>query len=153
MSSEERKSGGQTAIWVALITGLCAVIGTVVTVYPDIIKIITGEPTSTPKVETVNIEGSYLMDNNTGRVIIVSKLSDSRYEIRESTSPWPWEGTATFEDGKLSGIADFKDSCASMKVIGELLNDGRFAIDYQFITEGDCVASTRVDSHFWYPND
>ncbi|MEM8804542.1 MAG: hypothetical protein AAGF01_00650 [Cyanobacteria bacterium P01_G01_bin.38] len=116
------------------------------------------EPTSDPKSESDTISGTYLMDNQRNRIIIITYLESvgdrNRYRIEEASSPWPWEGIATLEGENLTGIGDFIDSQASMKVEGIVRSDDAIMVKYTFIkdSEGNDPGG-RVDNHVWFPQN
>jgi hypothetical protein len=95
---------------------------------------------------------TYLMDNQPSRVISVSYLGGNGYRLEESSSPWPWEGTANLDGGKLSGDAKFRNTLATMRVEGILRGDGSIEIQYKYITGDDGKpAGGRIDNHVWFP--
>lgn len=111
-----------------------------------------GSATTPPHKVTDPISGTYLMDNQKGRIIVVTHLDGNRYRIEEATSPWPWAGEATLDGGQLIGNGQFRKSLASMKVEGTLRGDKSIVVSYKFITKGDGKdAAGRVDNHVWYP--
>ena len=113
------------------------------------------KPTSPSPVSvrpTGDLSDKYLMDNDSGRVIIVTYLGDSKYRIEEPSSPWPWEGTAVLDGGNLSGDANFRNSLARMRIEGIRRGDGTIIIQYKFITDDNGnPANGRIDNHIWYP--
>ncbi len=105
----------------------------------------------TPPPADDNISGTYLMDNQSNRIIVIKKLYENRYRMEESSSPWPWEGEATLDGGQLIGQATFRNSLASMKVEGTVRGDKSIVIAYKFITADDGGnPHGRVDNHVWY---
>ncbi len=106
----------------------------------------TATPTPTPTPTPDVISGEYLMDNLSDRIITITHIEGNNYRIGESTSPWPWAGTATISGGKLSGEGMFINSAGSMKVEGVIQEDRSIVIQYKFITDPG-----RIDPHVWYP--
>ncbi len=89
-----------------------------------------------------------MMDpHRSDRIITITHLEGNNYRIGESTSPWPWTGTATISGGRLSGEGMFINSPGSMKVEGVIQNDRSIVIQYKFI--GD--PNGRIDNHVWTP--
>jgi len=70
----------------------------------------------------------YLMDNQPNRIIILTHLHNSEYQIEEPSIPWPWQGTALLDGGQLSGEAQFRNSLATMRVEGVVRGDGSIVI-------------------------
>jgi hypothetical protein len=100
-----------------------------------------------------NIEGTYLMDNQNHRIIVINHIDGATYRIEEPSSPWPWMGTATLDGYSLSGIAQFRGNESAMRVVGDLRGDGTIEIKYIFLTDknGEPLQEKRIDLHVWYP--
>jgi hypothetical protein len=112
----------------------------------------TQRPDPSPPASDV-IAGRYLMDHQRNRVIVVSRIAGANYRIEEPSSPWPWSGTATFDGTNLSGLAEFTQSLATMKVRGVRRGDGSIVIEYEFLTRGDgSPGAGKIDRHIWYPD-
>ena len=106
-----------------------------------------GKPSSPPVLPVKK----YLMDKHAHRIIVVTHLQNNEYRIEEPSSPWPWEGTATIDGGKLIGKANFRNSLASMRVEGVIRGDESIEVKYKFITGSDGKPSVgKVDCHVWY---
>ena len=103
------------------------------------------------EIERTSSRRTYLMDNHQNRIIVVTHLQDEYYRIEEASSPWPWEGTATIVDSKLSGEATFRKTQGTMKVEGTVRSDGSIAVAYIFLTDGDGNPSSARHDHVWYP--
>jgi hypothetical protein len=140
----ENQKGIPWPVW-AIVTILCALIaGGYFTFKPFERRHIPDEPDP--------ISGTYLMDNQQGRIIVISRLNENHYRIEESSSPWPWGGEAHLDGGRLEGQAHFRKSQASMNVEGVVRGDKSIEVNYHFITEGDgSNANGRVDHHIWFP--
>ncbi len=109
-----------------------------------------GQSVLPPKTPVVGVK-KYLMDNHAHRIIILTHLQNNKYRIEEPSSPWPWEGTATIDGGKLIGNANFRNSLASMRVEGVVRGDESIEVKYKFITGSDGKPSAgRVDNHVWF---
>ena len=107
-----------------------------------------------PSVSADRISGTYLMDNQQNRVIVITHLSGNRYRIEEPSSPWPWEGEATLDGGQLIGHGSFRKSLASMKVEGTVRGDKSIVISCKFMRTGDGGDPRgRIDNHLWYPKN
>ena len=145
-------SGSKTQIIIAII-GLIGVLCGALFANWD--KIFSPEQKSDINItNTDKISGTYLMDNQQHRVIVITHLSGNRYRIEEASSPWPWEGEATLDGGQLSGKGNFRKSLASMKVEGTIRGDKSIVISYTFIRNGDGNAPQgRIDNHIWYPKN
>ena len=109
-------------------------------------------PSNDPAPASGDLPAKYFMDNNSSRVIIVKHLGGDQYRIEEPSSPWPWEGIATLDGGRLTGDFKVTNSLATFRLEGVVRGDQSVDIDYMFITEGNGESSNgRVDHHIWYP--
>ncbi len=94
----------------------------------------------------VDISGTYLMDQQSNRMIVITNMNGNQYRIEESTSPWSWNGTATLNGKNLNGEASFRKSSKSMRIEGTVRNDQSISVSYIFLQD----ANGRVDNHVWY---
>ncbi|NLX49038.1 MAG: hypothetical protein GXY82_04025 [Methanospirillum sp.] len=107
-------------------------------------------PTTNPSPPT--IEGRYLMDGNPGRLIVISSDGGNAYSIGEATGSWPWDGNVILDGDQIIGQAFEKNTPASFKLEGTVLDDKRIVIAYKFITDGAGRDATgRVDDHILTP--
>lgn len=114
----------------------------------------TNTQSSPPSTSSVGIIGTYLMDKQSNRVIVVTHLSGNRYGIEEPSSPWPWKGEATLNGDQLNGVANFRNSLASMRVEGTVRRDRSIVVSYRFLKSSDGGdPKGRVDNHVWYPKN
>ncbi len=93
-----------------------------------------------------NISGTYLMDRQSNRMIVITNMDGNRYRIEEPTSPWPWTGTATLSNENLKGEASFIKSAKRMRIEGTVRNDQSISVSYIFLQD----VNGRVDNHIWY---
>jgi hypothetical protein len=99
-----------------------------------------------------DISGSYLMDQLSHRVVVITHLSGPRYRIEEPSGSWPWEGTAILDGGSIYGEARFRNDLATMRVEGHIRSDGSIVVRYVFMTGSDGKpAGDKIHPHVWYP--
>lgn len=160
MSSE--KSSGRVQIWVAVISVVGVLGAAVVANFDKIAASISGAAsTSTPRTETTPaptrpqttdpLVGNYQFATDPNRLIKITALSGDRYIVEEPVlTAWPWKGTVTREGNRLTGLAEFPKSKATMRIVGEIRTDGSIVVEYKFITKGDgSIGEGVVHPHVW----
>lgn len=106
---------------------------------------------------TQDIEGRYLMDGYSHRVIVIKHIADDIYRIEEPSGSWPWSGCGFLFGNVFFGIVKFRDNAGSMMLRGDLRSDRSIVISYVFMTDknGNLLDAIgpgrgRVDRHIWY---
>jgi hypothetical protein len=104
-----------------------------------------------------DIQGIYLMDGLSHRVVHINKIEEGIYRVEEPGGSWPWDGCAILDGNLLFGIAKFLNNKGSMMLRGSLRSGGRISISYVFMTDsnGNFLSKIgpgrgRVDRHNWY---
>ncbi len=110
-----------------------------------------GRASNGSRPEPAKMAGTYFMDNSPNRIIVLTSLGRDNYRMEEPSSPWPWEGTARLDGGRLSGEGGFRNSQARMRVEGVVRGDGSIVVAYKFLTDDRGQPTNRVDNHVWFP--
>lgn len=142
-------------ITVALI-GVIGVIGTIlVAILPHILPPNDGGNSGgsqTPATPVDTLSGRYSMDEDLGKIMIISHSSGNMYNIGQPSGAWPWEGTATLDGGHLLGNCMSTTSPATFVFDGVVLGDRSIDAGLRFITDANGnPAGGRVDRHRFMP--
>lgn len=100
-----------------------------------------------------DIAGTYYLDPDSTRVIVVEPLGGATYNVYErEPASWPFTGQVSYTgDQTFRGTADFTTSAATMEIVMVLSPDGNLVTEFRFITESDGVSTDRVDKHLLVP--